>query len=304
MIDLRRLRVLRVLADEGTITATAAALYLTPSAVSQQLRHLSRDLGVELLRREGRRVRLTPEAQILLRHTEDLYAHWERARAELAARGGEPMGELRLCGVSSAIAALVTPALSRLRQGFPKLHVHIREEESGDCYELVAAEQADIAVVLPTSDSPPEGDPRFERRPLLDDVQDLLVPAGHPLTEVDGVSLADAAAEAWIVKPYNNDTYPLLVTACATAGFTPRISHHVKEWFAVSALVAEGAGVCLLPRLVPIPEEHAVVRIPLHGEPRPARRFSTCVRKGSETAPAIAAGLSVLRELATDVLAA
>ncbi|TKG73330.1 LysR substrate-binding domain-containing protein [Prauserella endophytica] len=304
MIDLRRLRVLRVLADEGTITATAAALYLTPSAVSQQLRHLSRDLGVELLRREGRRVRLTPEAQILLRYTEELYAHWERARADLAARGGEPMGELRLCAVSSAIAALATPALSRLRQAFPKLDVHIREEESGDCYELVVAEQADIAVVLPTSDSPPEGDPRFEREPLLDDVQDLLVPAGHPLTEVDSVSLANAAGEAWIVKPYNNDTYPLLVTACATAGFTPRISHHVKEWFAVSALVAEGAGVCLLPRLVPIPEAHGVVRIPLHGEPRPARRFSTCVRKGSETSPAIAAGLAVLREVATDVLAA
>ncbi|TWE13952.1 DNA-binding transcriptional LysR family regulator [Prauserella muralis] len=299
MIDLRRLRVLRVLADEGTITATADALYLTPSAVSQQLRQLGRDLGVELLRREGRRVRLTAEAQILLRHTEELYAHWERARAELAAHGGTVSGELRVCGVSSVLASLVAPSLPVLRRLYPELAVHVREEESRDCCELLLSEDADIAVVLPTMDSPAEGDPRFTREPLLDDPQDLLVPEGHPLTAApDGPRLADAAAEPWIVKPHNNDTYPLLVAACTAAGFTPRIAHHAKEWFAVSALVAEGAGVCLLPRLVPIPERHRVVRLPLQGHPRPSRRIVTGVRRGSETAPAIAAGLAVLRELA------
>ncbi|WP_199428822.1 LysR substrate-binding domain-containing protein [Qaidamihabitans albus] len=302
MIDLRRLHVLRVLAEQGTITATAATLHLTPSAVSQQLRLLSRDVGVRLLRRDGRRVRLTPAALALLEHTETLYAQWERARAELAEHGTAPAGRLVFCGVSSAIAALLAPAATRLHREYPRLTVHIREDESGDCYGLLHGEDADIAVVLPTSDAPPEGDPRFDRQPLLDDPQDLLVPVGHPLADAGSVALADAAGEPWIVKPPHNDTYPLLVTACAAAGFTPRISHHVKEWFAVSALVAEGAGVCLLPRLVPVPERHAVLRIPLHGKPWPSRRFITCVRRGSASSPAIAAGLTAVREVATTAL--
>ncbi|PRX47722.1 DNA-binding transcriptional LysR family regulator [Prauserella shujinwangii] len=304
MIDLRRLQVLRVLAERETITATAEVLHLTPSAVSQQLKTLSRDLGVELLRRDGRRVRLTPAALALLEHTENLYEQWERARAELAEHGGSPAGRLGICGVSSAIAALIAPAVTRLRRTYPRLDAHIREEESGDCYGLLQSEDCDIAVVLPTSEAPPEGDPRFDRAPLLDDPQDLLVPEGHPLAGAAEVRLADAAGEWWIVKPPHNDTYPLLLTACAAAGFTPRISHHVKEWFAVSALVAEGAGVCLLPRLVPLPERHAVVRVPLHGQPRPSRRFVTCVRTGSATAPAIAAGLAALRDAAATAVRA
>ncbi|MDQ0378212.1 LysR family transcriptional regulator [Amycolatopsis thermophila] len=280
MIDLRRLRVLRVLADHGTVTAAAHALHLTPSAVSQQLRLLAKEVGVDLLRHEGRRVRLTPAAVVLLEHADSLFAQWERARADLTA--GDERGTVRLCGVSSAVAALLTPAAARLRADHPRLTTRVLEEESADCYELLLAEEADIAVVLPTPEAPPAGDPRFTQWPLLDDPQDLLVPAGHPLARQDAVELADAAREPWIVKPRNNDTYTLLQVACAAAGFTPRIAHEAKEWFAVSALVSAGFGVCLVPRLAPLPPQHEVVRIPLRGNPRPSRRIVGCVRRGSE----------------------
>src|SRR4051794_19024325 len=111
MIDLRRLRVLRVLAEQGTVTAAARVLHLTPSAVSQQLRLLARELDVELLRHEGRRVRLTPAAHVLLEHADILFAQWERARAELSS--ADEAGSLGLCGVSSVIAALLSPAAKR-----------------------------------------------------------------------------------------------------------------------------------------------------------------------------------------------
>jgi DNA-binding transcriptional LysR family regulator len=119
MMDLRRLRVLRVLAERGTVTATAEALHLTPSAVSQQLRQLSRELGVELLRPDGRRVQLTPAALILLEHTDRLYEQWERVRAAIAVPEGGPRGRLGMRAVSSAIAALLVPAVSRLREVYP-----------------------------------------------------------------------------------------------------------------------------------------------------------------------------------------
>ena len=299
MIDLRRLQVLRALAEHGTVTSAAAALHLTPSAVSQQLRQLARDVDAVLLRPEGRRVRLTQAAHILLNHADVLHTQWELARAELAAHDGQVAGTLRIAGVSSAIAALVAPAVTALQSSHPQLRTEIAEEESGDCHRLLLADETDLAVVLPNPDTPPVTDPRFERQPLLDDPQDLLVPDGHLLAQPHGVELAEAAGEDWIVKRHNNDTHPLLIAAATAAGFTPRITHQVKEWYAVSAMAAEGLGVCLLPRLVPIPANHQVIRVPMRGAPQPYRRILTCVRQGSRNHPVIAAGLAALHTIAT-----
>jgi DNA-binding transcriptional LysR family regulator len=295
MIDLRRLRVLRVLAEHGTVTAAAAALHLTPSAVSHQLRQLGRDLDVDLLSHEGRNVRLTPAARVLLEHADVLNAQWERAKADLA-HSHQVSGTVTICGVSSALAAFVAPALPRLVAAHPRLEVQVMEEESADCYTLLTTNEADLAIVLPTPHAPPVTDPRFDQHPLFDDPQDLLVARSHQLARRDAVALSDAAGEDWIVKSHDNDTYPLLTAACAAAGFTPRVTHQVKEWYAVSAFVAQGLGVCLLPRLVPIPSQHAVARLPLHGTSVPSRRFVTCTRRGSSGHPALSAALATLRE--------
>jgi DNA-binding transcriptional LysR family regulator len=297
MID-PRLHALRTLAEHGTVTATAAALHLTSSAVSQQLRLLARDLGVELLRPEGRRVRLTPAAHIVLRHADTLRAQWEAAQAELAQQNTALQGTLRLCGVSSALATLAAPAAARLRETHPLVEPLIVEEESAECYRLLLADEADVALVLPGPEAPPVTDARFEQSPLLTDRQDLLVAEGHPLARPEGVQLAEAADQSWVVKKRNNDTYPLLAAACAAAGFTPRVVHQVKEWYAVSSLVSEGLGVCLMPRIVPLPQ-HAVVRVPLLGDPVPVRRLLIAVRRGSAAHPLVAAGLDALRDAAS-----
>lgn len=300
MIDLRRLLVLRVLAERGTVTAAAADLHVTPSAVSQQLRSLATELGVELVVRSGRNVELTPAARALLGHADDLGARWERARADIASRNEALTGRLRLCGVSSAAAAVLIPATAQLHRDHPGLDVHIRELESAECFQQLLAQRADIALVLPAH-SPPADDPRFEQQPIFDDAQDLLVPENHPLTRRREVRLPDAATESWIVEPEHNDSYDLLIAACATAGFTPRISHHLKEWFAVSAAVAHGFGVCLLPRLVPVPEHHRTVRIPLHGHARPTRVITCAIRRGSREHPVIAAGLHAVTAIADEL---
>lgn len=300
MIDLRKLRALAAVAEHGTVTAAAKALDFTPSAVSQQIGQLAHDLDAELLERQGRRVRLTPAAHILLAHATTIQAQWEQAKAQLAASTGTLHGTLRICGVSSAIAALAAPATIRLQARHPHLQVLLREEESADCYHLLLTDEADIALVLPTLDAPPPTDERFEQQPILNDPQDLLVLVGHILAQTEGLNLFDAADESWVVKRHDNDSYTLLSVACAAAGFTPNITHQAKEWYAVSALVAAGLGVCLLPRVVPIPASHAVVRVPLTGRSAPTRQILTSVRRGSADHPAIAAGLSALRDVADD----
>jgi DNA-binding transcriptional LysR family regulator len=288
MIDLRRLHVLRMLDEHGTVTAAAAALFLTPSAVSQQIRLLGRDVGVELLERVGRGVRLTPAARLLLGHADRLYADWERVLAEVAA--APAAGALRLCAFPTALAALVAPAAAELRD---TTEVELTEAGNEECFALLLAGGADIAVVLPAPEAPPRDDPRFDQQPLLHDPFDLVVPADHPFASSDAVDLADAADEAWIGADRGDDS-AIVMAACSAAGFAPRIAHGAKEWNSVVALVSHGFGVCLMPRLAPIPAHHRVVRIPLRGAPAPSRTVLTCVRRGSREQPAIARGLTVL----------
>ncbi|MEV0082690.1 LysR family transcriptional regulator [Saccharopolyspora sp. NPDC050642] len=295
MIDLRRLQVLRVLREEGTVTATARALYLTPSAVSQQLRLLSREIGAELLQPEGRRVRLTPAAHIVLEHADAIAAEWEQTRADLAAHSGGAVGQVRVGGFATSFGSLLAPAAARLRDSHPRLEVRLRETDIDDSLRLLLAEQADIAI-LPVPGTPPLDDPRFDQRLLLDDPQDLVVPAAHGFAERDSVRLAETAHETWIAP--HHDQFQLIEVACAAAGFAPRVAHEAAEWNSVLTLVSHGLGICLLPRLATVSPDHRVVRIPLRDKPAPSRSILTCVRRGSRAQPAIDAVLQALEEVA------
>ncbi|MGW6513241.1 LysR family transcriptional regulator, partial [Streptomyces niveus] len=114
MIDPRRLRILRAVADHRTVTAAAAALYLTPSAVSQQLAALEQETGHALLTRSGRGVRLTAAGEILLTHAHEVLAQLERAEAELAAYAGGAAGEVTVAAFATGIAEVLAPAIAHL----------------------------------------------------------------------------------------------------------------------------------------------------------------------------------------------
>ncbi|OZM77758.1 LysR family transcriptional regulator [Pseudonocardia sp. MH-G8] len=299
MIDLRRLHVLRVVHQLGTVTAAAQALHLTPSAVSQQLRQLARELEVPLLEPDGRRVRLTAAAHTLLGHADDLAARWEQARGELHAGAGGTAANLRLAGFTSSLRTLVVPAVEHLRTHGPDITVRVMEIETAQAYGRVLTGDIDIAVTLPHPDGPPLDDPRFEQQPLLDEPQDLLLPRHHRLAERASVALEEAAQEPWVLPaPGTCDHHDISTAACAAAGFTPKAAHEAMDWSAVAALVAAGLGVCLKPRFVRVPDELAVVAVPLAGVAAPHRRILTCTRRGSRNQPHIVRGLDALRSAA------
>lgn len=300
MIDLRRLHVLRVVHQLGTVTAAARALHLTPSAVSQQLRQLARDLDVTLLEPDGRRVRLTPTAHALLAHADDLAARWERARSELQSDAGRAPAPLRLAGFPSSLTMLVIPAVARLREREPEVTVRVMEIETADAFGRLLADEIDIAVTLPNLAGPPVDDPRFEQQPLLDEPQDLLVARDHPLAGRAAVALDEVAHEPWVLPAAGScDHREITTVACAAAGFTPKVAHEVMEWSAVAAMVAHGLGVCLKPRLVRIPDL-PVVAVTLAEPTAPRRRVLACIRRGSGEQRHIALGLAALHAAAGD----
>lgn len=301
MID-PRLKVLQLVAHHGTVTAAAAALHYTPSAVSYQLRQLAEELGVELVTQRGRGIQLTAAARTLLRHVEVLQAQVERARAELAAISEEPSGPFTLCGFSTAATHLLPPAAAALRERYADLRVRVIEAEPARCFDLLLAGDADLALVINSADTPSTADERFDQQPLLDDPLDLVVPAGHRLTELRRVTLADAADEPWIVALPGGAYHDLVRTACAAAGFSPHIAHYANEWDTGAALVAHGFGIILVPRLARLNEEWPVVRLPLHGEPAPARRIIAATRQGRRDHPAVAASLDAISTTAATLL--
>ena len=293
MID-RRLHVLRTVAECGTVTGAAEQLHYTPSAVSQQLRTLAKDLDVELVVQDGRRLRLTAAARTLLAHTDELFATWERVRAEVAASAGDRGGELRLCGFSTAAAALLPPVVAHVTALRPDCRVQIIEADPEECFDLLLADHADVAVVVSTPGLPSGADPRFEQRFLVEDPLDLLVPDSHPLAARPSVALAELVHEPWIMDRPGRPYHQLLQTACASAGFTPVVAHQAAEWDTGAALVAAGLGIALIPRLAHLPMGYPVTRIPLGGSPTPTRHLLTGIRRGSADHPVVALALEAL----------
>ncbi len=293
MDDLRRLRVLRAFRERGSITATAEALHLSPSAVSQQLTKIARDVGFEVLEHVGRRVTLTPRGQALLAHADLVFAEIERARHELDSWDDSARGTITIGAFSSAIAGIVPLLLDRARDTMPKVRIMVREAEPPALFDDVDAGHVDIALAIQFTGSPAAGDPRYHRVDLGPDELDLALPPDHPLREKETLALRDFEADPWITGDKDGCCGAITVTACAADGFTPDIAHRTNDWQALAQLVAHGHGVALIPRLAQR-DLPAAVTIREIAPPRPQRRVFAAVPQGAQHSPVIAATLDLI----------
>jgi DNA-binding transcriptional LysR family regulator len=301
-VDLRRLTVLRELRRRGSLARTAEALHLTPSAVSQQIAALAREAGAPLTERDGRGVRLTGQARVLLAHADLIAAQLERARADLAAYGEGGRGSVTIGCFSSGILGLLPGALSALAVRLPHVRVDVVEAEPPDLFTALDAGQVDVSVAVDFAAAPPHTDRRYTRTDLFTDVLDLAVPAGHRLAGRDRVALRDLATDAWIVGDARSCCGAVARSVCAAAGFTPDIRHAVNDWGALAALVEAGQGVALIPRLVqPLYAHRRLALLSTEGL-APSRNVFVAVRTGSERDPVLAAVRDQLRAAAADLV--
>lgn len=301
-IDPRRLRVLRALADHGTVTAAAQALYLSPSAVSQQLAALEAEAGQPLLERHGRTVRLTAPGSVLASHATTIAAQLERAEADLAACAAGVVGEVVIAAYPTAITDVVAPAVAALRERAPQVRVRVKGAEGHTSRRLLIDGDADAAVAVEHRQTLGRDDDRLLREPLYAEPFDAVLPPGHRLLDAPRTPLAELAADPWITPWPGNPVHDVVLLACEQAGFQPRVDSLSDDFRAVCALVAAGAGVALVPRsaLRGIDLAGAAVR-PVHGPDRPARRVFAAVRRGSERHPLLRLVLDALHEQALDL---
>ncbi|MEU3273868.1 LysR family transcriptional regulator [Saccharomonospora sp. NPDC006951] len=300
MYDVRRLRLLRQLSLHGTIAETARACSLTPSAVSQQLSLLEREVGTTLLRRTGRLLVLTEAARVLVAHTEVVLADLERAEAAVAELASAVEGTLALAAFPTAARALAPGAIALCGNAHPGLRVTLTELATPEAIDAVKAGTIDIALSYGYNLLPRQRDAGIEIVPLLTEPLLAALPPGFR-DRGSPIALADLAAEPWIAADRDDDLHELLRRACGLAGFVPRLDYTSSDYTVIFALVEAGLGVSVVPRLAYESMGSDVVLAEL-AEPKLTRTVSAAIRAGSARQPGIDAMLAALRRTAAERL--
>lgn len=287
MLDLRRLRLLSELRRRGTITAVAEALSYSPSAVSQQLSTLEKEAGVPLLEPAGRRVRLTPQAEVLVEHAERLLAEMERAEAALARSLHDVVGTLRVAAFQTAVLALVPPTLLRIAEEHPGLRVEVTEAEPEAALPALASGQYDLVLGEEYPGRPLPWPRETERHDLFTDELRLAVPTTWPER-----SVAALAARAFVLEPPGTAAHDWAVSVCRAAGFEPDARYRSTDLRIHLTLVAHGLAAALVPGLSGAAAYEGVT---LHALPdSPARAVFASVRLGAAEHPTVRAFTTAL----------
>ncbi|MEM6794815.1 MAG: LysR family transcriptional regulator [Acidobacteriota bacterium] len=292
MMDLQRLRTLQAVSQHGSISRAAEALYLTASAVSQQLSKLEKETGQKLLERQGRGVRLTDAASLLVTHADQILSLVERAEADLEERKGAVVGNLTIGTFATAARSLIPRVLPRLRENHPSLTVEVRELEPEQALAGVSRGTLDLSVVVAWANAPLEISDQLAREVLFTDSADLALPVGHPLADRESVRLEDFHDQVWISWPRGSICHDWLVLTLRGLGIEPQIVHTALEHATQIALVNAGLGAAVLPRLGRgvLPEGVCIVPV----APALERQVFAVWRQDAGGRPAIAALVDAL----------
>ncbi|HEY6761142.1 MAG TPA: LysR family transcriptional regulator [Baekduia sp.] len=257
-MDLRQLEYFAAVARHRHFRRAAESLYVTQSAVSQAVRRLEAELGLELLRRRpGAQppVEVTPAGAELLARAEAILADVARARAAMDEHAGTLRGGVR-AAATAGDALRVAPALARFGAEHPGVRVALRQGGPGEVMDLVASGAAELAVAALAVDGLGVSDD-LEAVALAPEPLVLLVASDDPLAGRSGVRLWDVRDRPFVLAEPGSALRATALAACAAEGFGPIPLFEVGEPAAVRTLVGAGLGVALVPEswaAVPGPE--------------------------------------------------
>lgn len=290
MLDVKRLRLLVELSRRGTIAAVAQALSYSPSAVSQQLAVLEKEADAALLEPVGRRVRLTPQGELLVTHAQTVLAELERAEAGLEASRKTATGTVRLAAFQSAVLALIPQALLDLGRQHPDLRVEVTELEPERSLPALVAGDFDVILGEEYPGHPRPRFPGVDRVDLLTDELRLAVPAAWQQR-----SLSDLADQPFAMEPEGTTSRQWCLAVCREAGFEPDVRYTTTDLQVHLRLVENALAAALLPGLAGA-SHHAGVTVCRLDED-PVRRVFTATRTGGRSRPAVRAAIKALRPL-------
>jgi DNA-binding transcriptional LysR family regulator len=243
---LRQLQYFIAVAEQGSVTRAAQNLSISQSSITEAVKELETDLGVELFERHPRGLHITHNGHQFLRHATKILADVSDARRSFSQEREARGGKLNL-GVTSLVAGYVlSDLLARYRRACPGVDVSAIEDNGSYLEHLLVGGELDVAVMVISN--------LRDRMALQAEIIEtspyrLWLPLGHPLVSADIISVADIAREPLImltVDEIEENTGKLLTAL----GARPHVAFRTRSVEAVRSLVATGAGIALLPDLV------------------------------------------------------
>ena len=264
-MDLRRLHVLREVGRCGSLTAAAAALSFTTSAVSQQVTKLERDMGVPLLERHPRGAVLTEAGRALLRYAEDIDRTIDAARAEMGEFADLRRGQLRLGTFPTVGASLMPEVVLAFRARHPEVVVTVVSARRAGLVDRLKRRDIELTLLWDYPWQRVE-DAELSTTTLRKDPTLLLLPRSHPLAGADVVRVEQLRDEQWVVR----DEHPVadvLRRVCRRAGFEPDVAFAANDYQETQGMVAAGIGIALAPQLALSALRPDIVAVPLKDSP-------------------------------------
>ena len=281
-LDVLRLRVLVEVVHAGSIAEAARRMAFTPSALSQQIAKLERQLGTQLLERGPAGASPTAIGEVLVRHGERILGELRDAHAAVTAAVTAEPQRLSLGTFATAGKVLVPAALAALRRRHPDAELSLLDLEPPAGYGLVTSRDLDLLITHRYPGVPPVPHPGLHREKLLTDPLRLLLPAKHPLSapgRTQHIALAELADEDWISGGPGVPNRTCLHTLASQIGLEPHVAYETADYQVTLALVAAGLGIALVPASMLTDIDHSRITIHhLQGIP-PAREISIVHRK-------------------------
>jgi DNA-binding transcriptional LysR family regulator len=246
-MELRHLRTIAAVAKHRSFTKAGEELFLSQAAVSQQIRRLEEELGVEVFRRTSRSVELTAEGRVILGYAERVLAEVDGMHTELEEISGLLSGELRIGGVYPTGPYDLFGMLADFRAAHPGVAIHMVEATQDDVLTALRADELDCAFAALDPDA--LGD-EFAATLLWEDEFVVALPSNHPLCARKRITFEELAAEDLIAYRDNSALRRRLERTMAERDLEPRNAFVCTEMAAVRALTSKGLGVAVMPRSI------------------------------------------------------
>jgi DNA-binding transcriptional LysR family regulator len=296
-VDLRQLRQFVAVAEELHFRRAAARLGMAQPPLSQAIQKLENDIGVELLNRSQRQVRLTEGGIAFLAEARRTITQAARAveTARRAARG--LVGSLRVTYVGAATYELLPRVVRAYRAGHSDVELELLERTTAAQVRAIQLGEADVGFVRP---------PLFNADdlhcvPVLRERLIVALPEDHRLAGRKTIALRDLAGDGFIMFPAHEGAgfHARIVSACESAGFSMRVVQEAVQMHAIVALVVAGLGVALVPASMRNLRQVGIVYRDIRPMPEALHVDLAVMWRRGEASSVVTAFLDVARSFAT-----
>ncbi|NEU32145.1 LysR family transcriptional regulator [bacterium LRH843] len=244
-IQLKDLTIFVKVADNRSFTRTAEILFIAQPSLSKSVQKLEREVGVTLLDRSDRQLRLTDAGKIVYEKSKEILATLNSISTSISELSELITGQLKI-GIPPIIGAFIFPKIAEdYGKGFPGITLELKEESALVTEKLVETGELDIGfVVLPILNA------NLNTISIYKDEFVLCVSSNHPLADLKEVSLKDLQDESFILFAKAAALHKLIVNECKMAGYSPNIAFESTQWDLVLELVSAQFGITIIPRIL------------------------------------------------------